>query len=287
LFLSLYFTLGYFRRFKPGIIVGLGGYGSFSSIIIALVLRIPFVLLEQNVLPGKITRLFSPFARYVFCQWHKSIRYLRNRKNIKITGSPVRKEICQAMNLSREDARKKLNLSKENIWLILGGSQGAEALNQAVIENMEYLKKLSDQLGIIHLTGEKDFPVIRQLYQKAKIEALVKPFSEDMGIIYSASNFALTRAGGIAIAEMSLFGIPMILVPYSYSSENHQFFNAYEVERLGAGITIDQKFISQELKGILDKFLTDMPAFAPALLPLGEESLGVPDSAQQIICLLG
>jgi len=251
LLLALQRTNRYFSGFKPDIVVGLGGYGAFSSLIIALSRGVPFVLLEQNVLPGRISRLFAPFARKVFCHWGKSFRYLRNRKCLVATGSPVRQEIFSYITRDKTDARKQLGLTKEHILLVIGGSQGAEALNRAVIDNIEHLKKLSDRLGIIHLTGQMGYQRIKEAYEKSGVEHLVKPFSDDMGIIYAASDLALSRSGGIAIAEMTLFGLPMILVPYPQAADNHQFFNALDVYQNGGGILISQDELAKKMAYIL------------------------------------
>lgn len=255
---SLYYTNKYFNEFKPSTVIGLGGYGAFSSLVIAMLRRIPFVLLEQNILPGKITRFFNPFARYVFCQWDESVKYLRNRKSIKTTGSPIRKEILLSINgliNNKSNVRKQLGLTKEYILLIIGGSQGAEALNKGIIDNIDMLKKLSDRLGIIHLTGEKDYQMIKDTYQNAGIEAVVKTFADEMSIIYAASDFALSRAGGIAITEMAIFGLPMILVPYPHAADNHQFFNASEVHKSGAGFVINQNHLSKQIGTMINDFI--------------------------------
>lgn len=251
LLLALYRTSMYFSGFKPDIVVGLGGYGAFSSLIIALLKGVPFALLEQNALPGRISRLFTPFARKVFCQWEKSLRYLRNRKCLVVTGSPVRQEIFSCINYNKTEARKQLGLTKEHILLVIGGSQGAEALNGAVIDNIEHFGEFSANLGIIHLTGEKDYQRIKEAYEKSGVEHLVKPFSDDMGVIYAASDLALSRSGGIAIAEMCLFGLPMLLVPYPQAADNHQFFNALDVHQNGGGILIRQDGLAKKMAHIM------------------------------------
>lgn len=117
-------------------------------------------------------------------------------------------------------------------------------------------KKLSDRLGIIHLTGEKDYQLMSDTYKNAGIESFVKPFVEEMSIIYAASDFALSLSGGIAIAEMSAFGLPMILVPYPNAADNHQFFNALEVQQSCAGVIINQDNLTQKIEMIVKEFLT-------------------------------
>ena len=276
-----------FSGFKPDVVIGLGGYGAFSSLIIALARGVPFVLLEQNVLPGRISRLFSPFARKVFCQWGESQRYLRNRGCLTESGSPIRREILSYVNYNKSDARKQLGLTKEYILLVIGGSQGAEALNRAMADNMESFKKLSDKFGVIHLAGPNDYQRIQGVYEKSGIEHLVKPFSDDMGLIYAASDLALSRAGGIAIAEMTLFGLPMLLVPYPQAADNHQFFNAMDICQKGAGILISQG----ELAGKMSYILGDIEQNGFQIwkgISLKTKSLARPDAAEDIMnCLSG
>jgi len=279
---ALFRTNRYFSGFKPDVVVGLGGYGAFSSLIIALARGVPFVLLEQNVLPGRISRLFAPFARKVFCQWSSSMLHLRNRSNLMATGSPVRKEVLEYLSWDKKQARAKLGLTRERILLVIGGSQGAEALNRAVIDNIEHIKKLSGELGIIHLTGESDYRRIKEAYGKSGIEHLVKPFSDDMGIIYAASDLALSRSGGIAIAEMALFGLPMFLVPYPQSADNHQFFNALDVDQHGGGILIRQDELARKMASIMGDI---RKTGSQALEDISDKarSLSKPDSAKEIM----
>ncbi|MEW6027747.1 MAG: UDP-N-acetylglucosamine--N-acetylmuramyl-(pentapeptide) pyrophosphoryl-undecaprenol N-acetylglucosamine transferase [Planctomycetota bacterium] len=285
LLIALYQTSRYFSWFNPDVVVGLGGYGSFGPLVVALLRGVPVVLLEQNVLPGRISRLFAPFAKKVFCQWESSLRYLRNRKVLKATGSPVREEILSYVKRSKTEARKSLGLAKEHILLVIGGSQGAEALNRAVTDNIERFKKLSDKLGMIHLTGQKDYQRIKEVYEKSGIEHLVKPFSDDMGVIYAASDLALSRAGGIAIAEMTLFGLPMLLVPYPQAADNHQHFNAMDIYQKGAGILISQ----DELAGKVAYLLDDMERNGfKALEKISSRTkvLAMPDAAKEIMAVL-
>lgn len=244
---TLYATFKYFMRFHPDLIIGLGGYGAFAALVMAISMRIPFVLLEQNILPGKITRLFSPFARAVILQWPGSNKFFYRRDNTYITGSPIRKEITI---LPKIEAKKRLGLTKVKVFLIIGGSQGAQAVNNAVMEKVDILKRFCSKLSIIHLTGEKDFEAIKSLYRSNGIEAFVTKFCGDIALAYSAADVVLSRAGGIAISEMALFGIPMVLVPYPYAADNHQFLNALAISESGGGWLVTQTQLAQKFEDI-------------------------------------
>ncbi|MFA5793842.1 MAG: UDP-N-acetylglucosamine--N-acetylmuramyl-(pentapeptide) pyrophosphoryl-undecaprenol N-acetylglucosamine transferase [Candidatus Brocadiia bacterium] len=245
---SLYESFKHFEKFRPDFIVGVGGYGSFSPLLVALLKRIPFVLLEQNSLPGRITRVFNPFAKVIMCQWSSSAGYLYNRNNISVTGSPLRKEIKK---IARSEARSKLGLTREKVIAVIGGSQGARPINEVFINKAGYLGKSFGKLAIIHLTGEKDYNEAKSAYDKNGIESFVSPFYEDMSIIYSAADMVLSRSGGIAIAEMAFFGLPMVLVPFPQAADNHQFFNARDVVANGAGIIVPQNKLGEKLDDVV------------------------------------
>ncbi|MFH1227035.1 MAG: UDP-N-acetylglucosamine--N-acetylmuramyl-(pentapeptide) pyrophosphoryl-undecaprenol N-acetylglucosamine transferase [Planctomycetota bacterium] len=250
---SLYESFKRIEEFQPDLVIGLGGYGSFGPLLAALLKGIPFILLEQNLLPGRVTRLFNPFARTIMCQWSSSAGYLYNRNNISITGSPLRKEI---RNIARAEAKSKLGLTRDKVIAVVGGSQGAHAVNQAIIGKADYLAKSADKAAIIHLTGEKDYHDVKSAYDKNGIESFVSPFYEDMSVIYSAADIVLSRSGGIAIAEIAFFGLPMILIPFPQAADNHQFFNARDVAAKGAGVIIPQNQLGGKLEDIV-KLLFD------------------------------
>jgi UDP-N-acetylglucosamine--N-acetylmuramyl-(pentapeptide) pyrophosphoryl-undecaprenol N-acetylglucosamine transferase len=285
-------------KFNPDYVIGLGGYGSFSTLLVAKMRGIPIVLLEQNVLPGKVTRRFSAWARYVACQWKGSARHLANPLRARLTGSPVREEIKRLPRNEifpspfplpqGERVRERvipIDPSKK-VLAIIGGSQGAEAINRFILDNIELVKSYKDRIALIHLCGEKDYPALKEAY--GKVEGLsyhLSPFTDDMSTVYSAADLVLARSGGITIAELTALGLPAVLVPFPYAAENHQYYNALEVARGGAGLVIEQKDLSSDkLKHIIEKVLLD----EPTLSKMAEKSkaLGAPDSAQKIIALM-
>ncbi|MBI4711881.1 MAG: UDP-N-acetylglucosamine--N-acetylmuramyl-(pentapeptide) pyrophosphoryl-undecaprenol N-acetylglucosamine transferase [Planctomycetes bacterium] len=242
--------------FRPDVVVGLGGYGSFAPLVIALLKGIPVVMLEQNLLPGRITRLLSPFAKRIFCQWSGTKRYLYRRNNVIHSGSPLRRDVTDSpQRLKDSKSFVPSCLRGKRVLAIIGGSQGAEALNQAVVSRISHLA--SQRIGIIHLTGEKDFNMVKSAYEQAGIQAFVAPFYEDMAAVYQAADLVVSRAGGIAIAEMTAFGLPVVLVPYPYAADDHQTLNAQEVAKMGAGLFIRQSELDSRMPEIIQLFRDD------------------------------
>ncbi|MBI4835306.1 MAG: undecaprenyldiphospho-muramoylpentapeptide beta-N-acetylglucosaminyltransferase [Planctomycetes bacterium] len=271
-------------RFNPDCVIGLGGYGSFSTLLVAKMRGIPIILLEQNVLPGKVTRRFSAWARYVACQWKGSARHLANPLRARLTGSPVRDEIKR---IARRDAASKLGINPSRKTLaIIGGSQGAEAINRFILDNIDLVKSYKDRIALIHLCGEKDYPALKEAYSKCDgLSYHLSPFTEDMSTVYSAADLVLARSGGITIAELTALGLPAVLVPFPYAAENHQYYNALGMTNQNASILIEQKDLSPDkLKHIIEKVLLDEPTLSK--MAEASKTLGNPDSSQKIIALM-
>ncbi len=224
---------------RPDIVVGLGGYSSVPSIVGAMLLATPFVIIEQNLVPGKVNRLFSGKAKEVFCHFQQSVRWFKRTKAVTVTGNPVRKDILFAQ---KEVAATVLGLSldKETI-LIIGGSQGASAINKVMVGCLPLFEKRSDKLQIIHCTGDNDFDEISAAYGKYKIDSYVCPFLSSMQHAYSMADVVVSRAGAGTITEITAVGLPSILIPYPFAADNHQYYNALELSTHGAAYLIEEK----------------------------------------------
>lgn len=270
-------------KLRPDYVIGLGGYGSFPSLIIAKMLNIPIILLEQNLLPGKVNRWLSAWAKLVLCQWQGSKKYLANPLRARIIGSPIRTEIKR---IARDGACKKLGLEPDKkILAILGGSQGAEAINRLIVENINTLNRHKSQLAVIHLTGEADYQKVKATYESSGISHYVVAFSRQMSEIYSCADLVIARAGGITIAELTALGIPAVLIPYPHAAENHQYLNAREFANYGAGLMIEQKNLNNEkLKYLIEEILFDESVLSQ--MAQLSQKLGFPHSAEDIISTL-
>ncbi len=242
------------RAFKPQVVVGLGGYASFAPALYAALRNIPTVILEQNVLPGRVNRLLVWLADELASQWAETARYVRCPGKVRHTGNPTRSSIRR---LPREEAAARLGLAPgRTTLLVMGGSQGASPINDLVVEALPHLAGLEAQF--VHLAGSRDAERVRGAYASHGLVAAVFDFLDEMSLAYSVADLALSRAGGTSIAELTACGIPAILVPYPYAANDHQLLNALVLEQHGAARAVEQKDLDGErladlLRGFLER----------------------------------
>jgi UDP-N-acetylglucosamine--N-acetylmuramyl-(pentapeptide) pyrophosphoryl-undecaprenol N-acetylglucosamine transferase len=232
------------RAFGPDIVIGLGGYGSVAGVLCAKALRVPALLLEQNVIPGRTNRLLVHLADEVASQWQEAARYFRRRRRVRVTGNPLRHAIRR---IGRATAADRLGLDAERpTLLVMGGSQGASPLNRAMCEAAPLLARPGLPLQVIHLAGRRDAEQVRATYARSELRAAVYDFLDDMAEAYSACDLALCRAGGTSIAELTALGVPAILVPLPHATDNHQHLNASVLESRGGAVLIEQRDLAPE-----------------------------------------
>ncbi|RME04887.1 MAG: undecaprenyldiphospho-muramoylpentapeptide beta-N-acetylglucosaminyltransferase [Planctomycetota bacterium] len=278
LFLAWKSSLKILKKWKPFAFVGFGSYAAFPSSLAAYFLNIPLFQMEQNTIPGKVSRFFSSLSHATISPWKESQKYFH--QPIQVLGNPIRKQAI-AKNKKKAIQKLKLSTNKKTI-LVMGGSQGAKAINQGVRQALPYLQKQKDHIQWIHLCGPYEQEELKQAYQTHGFEYHLTPFCAEMGWLYGASDLFIGRSGGGSIAEASAAGLPMILIPYPYASNNHQWENAIAAEEQGAAIVLKQENISQ-LPQILNKLL-----FSPYLqaMKLNSVQMGNPKSAQKIVNFL-
>ncbi|NQV50076.1 MAG: undecaprenyldiphospho-muramoylpentapeptide beta-N-acetylglucosaminyltransferase [Candidatus Marinimicrobia bacterium] len=221
------------REFNPHITVGTGGYASAIPVRQSLRNNIPIVLQEQNSYPGMVTRVFAPKAKQVFLTYADAQRYLKNAETL-ITGNPIRH---LGAKLDRAESAHFFGLNPELPTLfILGGSQGARAINRHFIEKAShYLDKLGMQ--ILWQTGKADFEFCqKQISSNPRV--VLRPFIKEMAKAYSLADLMVCRSGAMTLTEINHFGIPAILIPLPTSAANHQEFNARSQEKAGAARVI-------------------------------------------------
>jgi len=266
--------LKFLRQEGIHLVLGTGSYVSVPVIMAAKHLHIPIVLQEQNVIPGKANRTLSRWAEKICITYPSSIGYFPMGKCI-LTGNPVRKEILTIKREKTEDGFFRI--------LILGGSQGARAINQAVCEAWSYLKNYPYQLKFLHQTGKKDFFKVKEIYKKEKIPGEVIPFIKDMSFAYAQVDLVVGRAGATTLAEIAILGLPSILIPYPWAT-GHQLYNAKLIEKTGAGICIPQEELTgKKLADILVNLVKDQNRLG--LMINASRSLGKPEASDLIASL--
>lgn len=273
LFVSLVQSLFISFRFKPRVAIGSGGYVAGPAIWGASVMGAKVILMESNSYPGVTTRLLERYADEVHISFEDSKKYLRKPDKIKVTGNPVRSELGSS---NKEDSKKSFGLDGSKFTvLVLGGSLGAASINQTVAACVEELQKKS--LQIIWQTGKNYY----HSYKSINLDSVkILDFIEDMNKAYSACDLLVARAGATTIAELSVLGIPSILIPSPHVAENHQYFNAKSLADNNAAILVKDSDVSSLLK----ERILEVAESKDLLKSLSENSrkISKPDAASKI-----
>lgn len=175
----------------------------------------------------------------ILCHWESTVKRFKKVHSVCVTGIPIRNDIIE--NGTEADDNPFGFASQKKTLLIMGGSQGSQAINRVILQSIPKLKALIPDLQIIHLTGKQGYKEVKATYDNMGISSFVSEFLDDIGIAYKLSDLTICRAGANTIAEISEVGIPAILIPYPYATDNHQYWNAYELARRGGALIIKQE----------------------------------------------
>lgn len=230
--------------FRPDAVFGAGGYVSVAGVLAAWRLHIPAVCHVSDALPDRANRLLGRFATRLTVHYQVAVQHLSAAKTT-VTGQPVRREF---LTVSRSEARAALGLPAEAfVLLVLGGSQGARALNEATLAALDGLLALED-LYVVHLTGAREHEsVVQRLTltpeQAARYQCLA--YHEQPWLPAAAADLALTRGGASSLAELAVLGLPMLIVPYPHAA-GHQRLNAAPLVAAGAARMVDNSDLTGE-----------------------------------------
>ncbi len=249
LFIAVVKCSFYILKYKPDGVFGTGGYVSAPALISAKILNVPYMMHDCDAQPGLVTRKLAPYAKCVSVAFDSACKSINN-KNCNVNGNPIRSDF---KSLTKEQARKNLELEDKLTLCIMGGSQGARSINDSAVG---ILKKLSENYGIqiIFQTGKKNYDrVIEQLirlypnYETDK-NIIIKPYFDNMVTVLKASDIAISRSGSLSISEICASGIAPIFVPYPHAAADHQRKNAkFMVDKQAALYIEDMNLTEQAL----------------------------------------
>ena len=233
-----------FRDNRPDAVLAMGGFTSAPPVIAGKLIGARIFLHEANAVPGRAVKLLAPLADEVFVQFPTAMPRVLST-DIRATGLPVR----SAMEpIEKADARTALGLADDQpVLLVMGGSQGAQSINQALIDSLPHLVKAVPGLQFIHLTGSGSVEPVRQAYEALGLSAVVRPFLTEMEYALGAADLALSRSGASSLAEFSAMELPAILIPYPTAVDDHQRLNARSFVDLGAARCFHQKQLTPNL----------------------------------------
>lgn len=230
------------RRVRPHLVIGVGGYASFSAVLAAHFRHIPTLIHEQNAVPGLANRQLARFVDAIAVTYQESMPYFPPEKTM-LTGNPVRKNM---LRVDERAARAVFELDPDRFTIfVFGGSAGARRINRAVADALASLGDLRDRIQFIHQTGDADHQEIAQVYRERGFAGIVVPFVYKMAEAYALADVVLCRAGATTLSEITAIGKAAVLVPYPYAASNHQELNARKLEDMGAARVI----LDHELSG--------------------------------------
>ncbi len=249
---GLWQSLRLLSRRKADLVIAVGGYTSPGVVIAACLRRTPRVLLEPNAYPGMANKALSPIADRVFLAFESAAAHLRSA-TVRVVGSPVREEFVGSESAVVEPAG-----SERPLLLIFGGSQGARAINRAVIEAVPSLAALRDRVTIVHQTGEADQSLVQEAYASAGCRATVVPFLYDLPRWLRQAALVVSRSGAMTVAELTACGRAAVLVPLPQAIYDHQLKNARVLEAAGAAVVIPQgELTGERLASTITGLLSD------------------------------
>jgi UDP-N-acetylglucosamine--N-acetylmuramyl-(pentapeptide) pyrophosphoryl-undecaprenol N-acetylglucosamine transferase len=262
------------RRHRAGLVIGIGGYTSPPVLLAAWLLRIPRAILEPNAHPGMANRAVAPFVDRIFLAFAEAGARFRAAK-VRVVGTPVRRAFMTAAAGEPPSGLRRL--------LVFGGSQGAQAINAAMVDALPRLAAI-DGLTIVHQTGEKDHAQVQAAYATAGLSARaqVLPFIYDMPEQIRKADVVVSRSGAVTVAELTAVGKPAVLVPLPQAIYNHQAKNAAVLEQAGAAIVVPQDRLTGGSLGEAIVSLSKEPARLQTMAARSR-ALGRTDSAERII----
>ena len=234
------------REFDPDVVVGVGGYASGPIVATAWLMRKPTAILEQNSVPGITNRILGRLVRRVFATFPDQQGHFPKRK-VEMLGNPIRAALVERLEAAREQAEAEPRQGPR--LFVFGGSQGARALNNALIDAAGKLAAALPGLEIWHQTGAAELERVREGYAAAGLsepKVRVVAFIEDMTQPYAWCDLVVCRAGATSLSELAAVGCPAVLVPFPHATDDHQTHNAASLVDVGAAIVIQERELDAE-----------------------------------------
>ncbi len=272
LFRAVFMARSILKSFRPDVVIGFGAYASFPSLAAARLAGVPIAVHEQNAMPGLTNRMLARLAQRVFLSLPDVTGAFDSAKCVQ-TGNPVRESIVEA-------GKKAVEHPGTRRLLVMGGSQGAKAINSVVLASLERLTRAG--IEIRHQTGSFDLERVLAGYRAHGIDASgVTPFIDNVAEAYQWADLVLCRAGATSVAELAVAGKPAVLIPFPYATHDHQTYNARVMVEQGAALLLAEKDLPQlDAGGMLINLLLE-PETLRAMSALSR-ACARPDAAAKV-----
>jgi UDP-N-acetylglucosamine--N-acetylmuramyl-(pentapeptide) pyrophosphoryl-undecaprenol N-acetylglucosamine transferase len=228
-------------RRRPDVVIGVGGYSSGPVVAVAAMRGIPTMVLEQNAVPGLTNRLLAWFVGRAAVTYEASLKFFGDKAFV--SGNPVRQEFLEVDDDPSHDTA--INASQVRV-LVFGGSQGAHAINVAMVEAAPRLGAAAETVDLVCQTGTRDYDMVRAAFERHGVQGRVERFIDAMDREMKAAGLVVSRAGATTLAEVTAAGRPAILIPLPTATDDHQRHNARALEEAGAAELMEQKELTGE-----------------------------------------
>jgi UDP-N-acetylglucosamine--N-acetylmuramyl-(pentapeptide) pyrophosphoryl-undecaprenol N-acetylglucosamine transferase len=263
------------KEFRPSVVVGAGGYVSGPVLMMAVVMGIPTLVMDSNALPGFTNRRLAKFVDRAALTFNEALPYFGKKGTV--TGNPVRKEFFGVKPKHRNGSTSVL---------IFGGSQGARAINNAMIGALDHLNGTRETMHVVHQTGEADFDKVRTAYQEHGWEtADVRPYISDMMTEFEKADILVCRAGATTCAEIAAAGKAAIMIPLPTAADDHQRKNAEAMQNAGAVKMLTQDQLTPESLASTLRELADSPEEI-ASMEMAARGLAREDAAETTVDII-
>lgn len=252
------------RQLQPDLVIGCGGYVSGPVVRCAAKMGIKTAIHEQNAFPGVTNKLLAPDVDVVFAAVPAAVEKLGAPDKTLVVGNPVRPEIFAQ---DRAAARAALGAGERTVLLSFGGSLGARRINELVADLAAWEQKEEKNILHIHATGSRGVPLFEKLAAEKGVTVgqslVVREYIEDMPQMLAAADLVISRAGALTLAELEAAGRAAILIPSPNVAENHQYYNALELQKAGAAVVIEEKELTADrLIGTVERLTADRASLA-------------------------
>ena len=244
------------KEFRPDLVLGVGGYASLPMLLASRGMLIPRFIHEQNAIPGMTNKLLARFVDRVFITLEESASFFPKEK-VLLTGNPLRRQILeQAVNSAvgepRSGGKGRFRL------LVFGGSQGAHAINMALLEALPFLERIRERLEIVHQTGAADVEEVAEAYRRHGFDGAAKPFIDDMASAYQRADLVICRAGATTIAEVTATGKACIFIPFPHAVDDHQRRNAEALlKKQACFMVLEHELNGEKLARTIEELMND------------------------------
>ncbi|MGH7251047.1 MAG: undecaprenyldiphospho-muramoylpentapeptide beta-N-acetylglucosaminyltransferase [Nitrospiraceae bacterium] len=281
---GLYQSLRILRSRQADLVIGIGGYTSPPVLVAASLLGIRRVILEPNAYPGMANKVLGPLADIIFVAFEAAGKYF-TRSKVRVVGTPIRRaflEPAQAVSPGLPEGAAGAAAGAHRTLLIFGGSQGAHAINTAMVAALPHLEALRTSVSVIHQTGDADHASVKAAYEAAGFKGQVVAFVFDMPRTLRSADLVVSRSGAVTVAELTACGKAAVLIPLPHAIYGHQARNAQVMESAGAAVVLSQENLTGlQLARTIETLLHD--AGRLRAMEARSRALGRVDSAETIV----